>query len=72
MKTAAWVFLAGVALSAGPALAAPTASVPGVANTSQKGSLIVFPQITVDPEESRPIGAERARMASGQGIGDRD
>jgi hypothetical protein len=25
--------------------------VPGVANTTQKGSLLIFPQITVDPED---------------------
>ena len=47
MKTAVCVFLAGVALSAGPAFAAPTSAVPGVANTSQKGSVLIFPQVSV-------------------------
>jgi len=47
MKTAVCVFLAGVALSAGPAFAAPTSAVPGVANTSQKGSVLFFPQVSV-------------------------
>jgi hypothetical protein len=51
MKKALWALALGAALCAGPALASPTALVPGVANTSQKGSVLVFPQITVEPED---------------------
>src|SRR5262245_33710578 len=52
MKSSILAFLAGVALTAAPALASPNTIVPGVANTSQKGSLLIFPQITVDPEDT--------------------
>lgn len=51
MKSSISVFLAVVALSVGPALASPTTITPGVASPSQKGSLLIFPQITVDPED---------------------
>jgi hypothetical protein len=44
------VFSLVVALCAGSAFAAPTSTVPGVANTSQKGSVLVFPRITVQAD----------------------
>jgi hypothetical protein len=41
------VFVLGAALCAGPALAAQN-----VANTSQKGSLLIYPLITTDPQDA--------------------
>ncbi len=43
-KHSLWAFTLAAAVSAGPALAAQN-----VANTSQKGSLLIFPYITVEP-----------------------